>query len=204
MSGSLWRLSCLSLSPGLCSNSCLLSQWYYLTISSSAAPFSFCLQSFPASGSFPVSQLFTLCGQSIGASPSASVFPMNIQSGIPLGWTGLIFLLSRGLLQHHNLKTSILWHSALFMVQLSYLYITTGETIALTMWTFFDKVMSLLLNTLIRFVIAILPRSKHLLISWLKSPSTKKICHCFYFFPFCLPWSDGTRCLDLSFLNVEV
>ena len=93
----------------------------------------------------------------------------------------------KNLLQHHNLKTSILWHSALFMVQLSYLYITTGETIALTMWTFFDKVMSLLLNTLIRFVIAILPRSKHLLISWLKSPSTKKICHCFYFFPFCLP-----------------
>ena len=151
MSGSLWHLSCLSLFPGLCSNSCLLSQWYYLTISSSAAPFSFCLQSFPASGSFPVSQLFTLCGQSIGASPSASVFPMNIQSGIPLGWTGLIFLLSRGLLQHHNLKTSILWHSAFFMIQLSNPYTTTGKTTALTRLTFVGKVMSLLFHILSGF-----------------------------------------------------
>ena len=68
----------------------------------------------------------------------------------------------KSLLQHHNLKTSNLWQSALFMVQLSHLYTTTGKTVALTMWTFFDKVMSLLLNTLIRFVTAILPRSKHL------------------------------------------
>ena len=151
MSGSLWRLSCLSLSPGLCSNSCLLSQWYYITISSSAAPFSFCLQSFPASGSFPVSQLFILCGQSIGASTSASVFPMNIQSGIPLGWTGLIYLLPRGLLQQHNLKTSILWHSAFFMIQLSNPYTTTGKTTALTRLTFVGKVMSLLFHILSGF-----------------------------------------------------
>ena len=151
MSGSLWHLSCLSLSPGLCSNSCLLSQWYYITISSSAAPFSFCLQSFPASGSFPVSQLFISCGQSIGASTSASVFPMNIQSGIPLGWTGLIFLLPRGLLQQHNLKTSILWHSAFFMIQLSNPYTTTGKTTALTRLTFVGKVMSLLFHILSGF-----------------------------------------------------
>jgi len=74
-----------------------LSRWYYLTISSSVALFSFCLQSFPASGSFPVSQLFASGGQSTGASMSASVLPMNIQGWFPLGLTGLISLLSKGL-----------------------------------------------------------------------------------------------------------
>ena len=76
-----------SLSPGACSNSCPLSHWYYLTISSSAALFSFCLQSFPESGSFPVSQLFASGGQSIGASASVSVLPMNIQGWYSLGLT---------------------------------------------------------------------------------------------------------------------
>ena len=80
-----------SLSPGVYSDSWSLSQWYYLTISSSATPFSFCLQSFSASGSFPMSQLFASGGQSIGA--SASVLPMNIQRWFPLGLTALIFLL---------------------------------------------------------------------------------------------------------------
>ena len=78
----------------------------------------------------------------------------------------------KSLLQHCNSKTSILWHSAFFMVQLSCPCLTTGKTIALTMQTFVGKVMSLLFNTLSRFVIAFLPRSKHLLISWLQSPST--------------------------------
>ena len=77
----------------------------------------------------------------------------------------------KSLLQHHNLKASILQHSAIFMVQLSHPYMTTGKTIALTTWTFVGKVMSLLLNMLSRLVIAFLPRSKHLLISWLQSPS---------------------------------
>ena len=90
------RLLCPPLSPTVCSNSCLLSRWCYLTISSPATPFSSCLQSFPASGSFPMSQLFTSGGQSIGASASASVLPMNIQSWFPLGLTGLI-LQSKGL-----------------------------------------------------------------------------------------------------------
>ena len=90
------RLPCLSLSPGVCSNSCPLSWWCYLTVSSSVVPFS-SLQSFPASGSFPVSQLFTSSGQSIGVSVSASVLPMNIQSWFPLQLTGLISLLSKGL-----------------------------------------------------------------------------------------------------------
>ena len=84
-------------------------------------------------------------------------------------------MLSKGLqslLQYHNLKASVLQHSAFFMVQLSHPYMTTGKTIVLTMQTFVGKVMSLLFNTLPRFVIAFLPRSKHLLISWLQSPST--------------------------------
>ena len=115
------RLLCPSLSPRVCSNSCPLSQWGHITISSSAAPFSFCLQSFPALGSFPVSQLFTSGGQSIAASSSVSVLPRNIQGWFPLGLTSLISLQSKrilkNLLQHHNLKASIFRHSAFFMVK---------------------------------------------------------------------------------------
>ena len=89
------RLFCPSLSSEVCSSSCLLSQWCYLIILSSVALFSFCLQSFPASGSFPMSQFFPSGGQSIGA--SASVLPVNIQDWFPLGLTGLISLPSKGL-----------------------------------------------------------------------------------------------------------
>ena len=88
---------CPSLTPGACSNSCPSSWWCHPTISSSVVPFSSCPQSFPASGSFPMSQFFASCGQSIGVSASASVLPMNIQDWFPLGWTGWISLLSRGL-----------------------------------------------------------------------------------------------------------
>ena len=115
----------------------------------------------------------------------------------------------RSLLQHYGSKASILQHSAFFIVQLSHPYMTTGKTIALTIQTFIYKVMSLLYNTLSRFVIAFLPRSKRLLILWLQSPATvildpKKIkSHCFHCFPIYLPWSVGTRCHDLSFLNVQ-
>ena len=90
------RLPCPSLSPGVFSDSCPLSWWCHPTISSSVIPFSSCLQSFPASGSFPVSQLFASGDQSIGVSPSASVLPMSIQDWLPLGWTGWISLLSKG------------------------------------------------------------------------------------------------------------
>ena len=90
------RLPCPSPIPGACSNSCPLSWWCHPTISSSVVPFSCCLRSFPASGSFPMSQLFVLGGQSIEASASASVLPMNIQGWYPLGLTGLIPLLSKG------------------------------------------------------------------------------------------------------------
>ena len=125
-----------------------------------------CLQSFPTSGSFPVSQLFTSSVQSIGASASASVQdPVNIQGWFPLGLTGLISLLSKeSLLQHHSSEASVLWQPAFFMVQLPHPYRTTGKTIPLAIWTFVGKVMSLLFNMLSRFVIAFLPRSKHLLI----------------------------------------
>jgi len=116
---------------------------------------------FPASGSFPMSWLFASGGQSIRVSTSASVLPMNIQDWFPLGWTGLIFLQSKGLsrvflLQHHNSKASILlWcffdqFSAFFRVQLSHLYNATGKTIALNIVIFVGKVMSLLFNTLTR------------------------------------------------------
>ena len=83
--------------PEACSNSCPSSQWCHPTISSSVVPFSSCLHSFPASGSFLMSQFFTSGGQNIGTSASASVLPMNIQGWFPLGWTGLIFLQSKGL-----------------------------------------------------------------------------------------------------------
>ena len=110
---------CPSPTPIACSNSCPLSQWCHPTISSSVVRFSSHLQSFPASGSFPVSRLLVSGGQSIGTSASASVLPMNIQGWFPLGWTGWIFLQSKGLskslLQHHSLKTSILQCSAFFM-----------------------------------------------------------------------------------------
>ena len=97
------RLPCASPSPSASSNSWPLSQWCHPTISSSAIPFS-CLQSFPASGSFQMSQLFASGGQNIGVSASASVLPMNIQDWFPLGWTGWISLQSKGLksLQYHS------------------------------------------------------------------------------------------------------
>ena len=108
------RLPCPLMSPRFCSSSCPLSQWYYLTISSSAALFSFCLQSFPASKSFPISHLFTSSGQSIGA--SASVLPMNIQDWFPLGLTGLISLKFRGLTAVFSSTT--VWRHQFFSAQL--------------------------------------------------------------------------------------
>ena len=142
------RPPCLSPTPGVYSHSSPLSWWCHPTISSSVVPFSSHLQSFPASGSFQMSQLFPSGGQSIWVSASISVLPMNIQDWSPLGWIGWISLLSKGLfkslLQHHSLKASILRHSVFFIVQLSHPYMTTGKTIALTRWTFVGKVMSLL------------------------------------------------------------
>ena len=186
-----------------------LSWWCHPTISSSVIPFSSCLQSFPALGSFPVSQFFTSDGQSIG-SFSSSFSLSNEYSGLISFRLDLLAVQGtlKSLLQHHSSKASILRCSPFFIVQLSHPYVTTGKTIALTRQTFVGKGMSLLFNMLSRLVIAFLPRSKHLLTSWLQSPYAvilepqKSKCHCFHCFPIYLPWSDGTRCHDLSFLNV--
>ena len=185
------RLPCPSLFPGVCSNSCplspeMLSNHHILC----------CLLLLPS------------------VFPSFSISPSNEYSWLisfRIDWFDLFAFQGtlKSLLQHHNLKTWILQHLAFFMVQLLHPYMTTGKTIALTTWTFVGKMMCLLFNRLSRFVIAFLSRSKHLLISWLQSQSavileTKKIvCHCFRCFPIYFPWSDGTRCHDLSFLNVE-
>ena len=146
------------------SNACPLSWWCHPTISSSIAPFSSLLQSFPASGSFQMSQFFASSGQSIEVSASASVLPMNIQDWSPLGWTGWISLQSKGLsrvFSNHSSKASILRCSAFFIVQISNPYTTTGKTIALTRWTFVGKIISLLFNTLSRLVLAFLRRKRY-------------------------------------------
>ena len=159
------------------------------TILSSVVPFSSHLQSFPASGSFPICQFFASGGQSIGV--SASVLPVNIQYWFPLELTGWISLQSKGLsrvFSNNTVQKHRFQCSALFIVQFSHLYMTTGKTIALTRWTFVSKVMYLLFNMLSRLVIAFLPRNKCLLISWQQSPSAvilepKKSLSLFRLFP---------------------
>ena len=140
---------------------------------------------------------------------------MKTQDWFPLEWTGWPSLQSKGLSRVFSTTTVqkrqlILRCSAFFTVQLSHPYMTTGKTITLIRQTFVGKVMSLLFNMLSRLVITFLPRSKRLLISWLQSPSALileppkiKVWHCFHCFPIYFPWSDGTRCHDLSFLNVS-
>ena len=112
------RLPCPSPSPGVCSSSCPLSQWCHPTILSSVVPFSSCLKSFPASGSFPVNQVFTSGGQSFGASISKSFLPMNIQDWFPLGLTGLISLLSKDSQESFFSNTTVQKHQ-FFSPQLS-------------------------------------------------------------------------------------
>ena len=173
MSDSLWshrlqhaRLPGQSPTPRACSNSCTLSWWYHPTISSSVVRFSSCLQSFQATGSFPMSQFFASDGQSFGVLASVSVLPMNSQDWFPLGLTGLISLLSRGLSRvfsnitvqkHQFFSAQLSWWSN------SHIYTwLLKKMIALTRQTFVSKVMSLLFNMLSKLVIAFLPRSKHL------------------------------------------
>ena len=136
------RPPCLSPTPRVHPNPCPLSRWCHPTISSSVIPFSSCPQSFPASGSFQMSQLFASGGQGIGGSASTSVLPMNTQDWSPLGWTGWISLQSKGLsrvfsnitVQKHQ------FFGTFFTVQLSHPYMTTGKTTALTRWAFVGKV----------------------------------------------------------------
>ena len=207
------RPPCPSSTPRVYSNSCPLSQWCHPIISSSVVPFSSCLQSFPASGSFPMNHFFTSGGQSIriSASHQSSQWILGLIS-FRMGWLDLLAVQGtlKSLLQHHSSKASILQCSAFFTVQLSHPYMTTGKTIALTRRAFVGKVTHLLFNTPSGLVITFPLRSKCLLISQLQSPSTvildtKKIksasFHCFSIY---LPWSDGTRCHDLSFLSVDL
>ena len=130
------RLPCPPLSPRVCTNSCPLSHWCHPTIKSSIIPVFTCPQSFPASSSFPMSQLFTSGDQSIGASASASVLQYSGLNSFRIDWFDLLAVQGtlRSLLQHNSSKASILCCSAFFMVQLSPLYITAGKTIVLTIW----------------------------------------------------------------------
>ena len=158
------KLLCPPLSPRVCSNSCPLSQWCCLTISSSTAP--------PSPFAFNLSERQGLCIKW----PKYWSFSISISSehsgliSFRIDWFDLLAVQGtlKSLLQHHSSKASILQHSAFFMVQSSHPYVTTEKTIALTGQTFVGKEMSLLFNMLSRFVIAFLPKSQHLLISQLQ------------------------------------
>ena len=168
------RPPCPLPTPGVHPNSCASSWWCHPAISSSVVPFSSCPKSLPGSESFPMSQLFTSGGQSIGVSASVSISPSNEHAGLlyfRMDWLDLL----AGRLSRVFSNTTVQKHQ-FFGAQLSsqsnsHPYMTTGKTIALTRWTFVDKVISLLFNMLSGLVITFLPRSKHLLISWLQSPS---------------------------------
>ena len=206
------RPPCRSPTPRVYPNSCPSSQWGHPAISASVVPFSSWPQSLLASGSFSNQSTLHMRWPKY-LSFSFSISPSNEHPGLisfRMDWLDLLAVqrILKSLLQHHSSKASILWHSAFFTVQLSHPYMTTGKTIALTRWTFVGKVMSLLFNMLSRVVITFLPRSKGLFISWLQSPSAvileppkNKVWHCF---PIYFPWSDGTRCHDLNFLNVKL
>ena len=169
------RPPCPSQTPGVHSNSCPLIQWCHPAISSSVVPFSSCS---PIPPSIRVlsnestlhmrwPKYWSLC---------FSIIPSKEHPGLicfRMDWLDLLAVqgILKRLLQHHSSKASILWCSAFFTVQFSHPYMTTGKTIALTRWTFVGKVMSLLFNMLSRLVVTFLSRRKHLLISWLQSPS---------------------------------
>ena len=218
MSSSLWphglqhaRPPRPSATPGVHPNPCPLSPQCHPIIPTSVVPFSPCPQfPHPASGSFPMSQLFPSGGQSIGTSASASFLPMNIQDWFCSGLTGLISLQSKGfsrafsntIVQKHQFFRA-LYGPALTSVQ-DYWKNHSFDYMDLC-W----QVMSLLFNMLSRFVLAFLPRSKFLNL-WLQSPSAAilepekgKSVSAFIFFPYYLPWGDGIGCHDLSFLKVE-
>ena len=150
------RFPCPLLCPRVCSNSWILSPWCYSTISSSVAPFSSYLQSFPASGSYP-NESFLLIRWSKWWNFIFSISPSSEYSGLSsfrIDWFDLLAVHGtlKSLLQHHRSKASILWCSVFFMIQLSHLYKTRRKTIALTIWSFVGVVMSLFSNMLSKFV----------------------------------------------------
>ena len=205
------RLPCPSLSPGVCSDP-------FIELMMASNHFIICHSFLLLPSIFPSIRVFSKELALHIRWPedwNFSISPSNEYSGLISFRMDWLYLLAvqgtlRSLFQHHSSKASVLQCSGFFVVQLSRLYVTTGKTIALTRWTFVGKVIFLLFSMLSMLVITFLPSSKHLLISWLQSPSAVilepkkiKVCHCFHCFPIYLPWSDGTRCHDLSFLNVE-
>ena len=218
MPNSLWphglqhaRVPCPSTTRRVYSNSCSLSRWCHLTISSSVVHFSSAFNLSQHQGLFKwVSSLhqmakvleFQLQHQSFQWIFRTDFLKMDSLDLLAVQGT------LNSLIQNHSSTASILWCSAFFMFQFSHPYMTTGKGIALTRQTFIGKIMSLLFNMRPRLVIAFLPRSKHLLISWPQSPSAVileppkiKSLNSFHCFPIYLPWSDGTWCHHLSFLN---
>ena len=168
------RPPCPSPTPGVHPNSCPLSWWCHPTISSSVVPFS-CPKCLPSIRVFSDESTLHIRWPKYW-SFSFNISPSNEHPGLisfRMDWLDLLAVQGTlsSLIQYHSSKASILWCSAFFIVQLSRPYMTPGKTIALTRWTFVGKVMSLLFNMLSRLVITFLPRSKHLLISWLQSPS---------------------------------
>ena len=213
MSDSLWshelqhaRLPCPSPSPWACSSSCPLCQWWHPTISSSVATFLSCPESFPASRSFPMSQLFASGGQIIGG--SASFLPINIH-WFPFGLIGWICLQSKGLSRVFS-RTTVQMHQS-FGGQPTY---SPAPTYIHDCWKNYSLDYVDICWQSLCFLICCLgfsyiffPKSNCLLILWPQSPSAvileeNKICHCFYFVPISLPWSNRARCHDPSFLNV--
>ena len=203
------RLPCPSLSPWVFSNSSPLGWWCHPNISSFVIPFWSWPQPSPAPQYFPMSWLFASGGQNIGA--SASDLPMNIQDWFPLGLTGLI-LLSKGFLRVFSNTT--IWKHQFFSSQSSlwsnsHIHMWLLKSHSFDHWTFIGKVMSLVFNMLFSFITAFL-RSKASFnfvtavnICSDFGAQEYKVCQCFHFLPFYLPWSNVTWCHDLSFLNVE-
>ena len=204
------RLLCPPLSHGVCSNSHPLSRWCYLTISSSSATSSFCLQSFPASGS--VSALCIRWAKYW--SLSFSISPSNECSGLISFRIDCFDLLAaqgtlKSLLQHHRSKASILRCSAFFMVQVSHSYVATGKTIALTIWPLSIKwCLSFLISCLVCHSFPSKEQASLNVMAALTvhtdfGAQENEICHCFHFSPICLPWSSATGCHEFNFWNVE-
>ena len=206
------RPPCPSPTPGVHSKSCPSSRWYHPAISS-CRPLLLLPPIPPRIRIFSNESTLHMRWPKYWSFSFSISLPMNTQDCSPLGWTCWISLQSKGLSRvysNHSSKASILWHSAFFTVQLSHWYMTTGKTIALTRWTFVNKVMSLLLNMLSRLVITVLLRSKRFFnfmtavtICSDFGAQENKVCHCYHCFPLYLLWSDGTGCHDLCFLNVE-
>ena len=168
------RPPCPSSTPGIYPNSRPLSRWCHPTISSSVIPFSSYPQSFPTSGSFPMSVLCIRWPKYWNFSfsiSSSNEYPGLISFRMETGWISLLSKALSRVFSNITVQKHQFFGTQLSLVQLSHPYMTTGKNIALTIWTFVGKVMSLLFNVLSRLVITFLPRSKRLLISWLPSPS---------------------------------